>query len=131
MKINFLSIATLLFSILQLTNSFAANTPYFLCGPDEDGCFSGQEQYCACIPYNTAQGSKPYCLNFDNMTCAPLTTYPDCDKNLIFKDQGSCIATIFQSEPTPGCRMVSKSFCEDHHTYICAEDGNPESCQKS
>jgi len=104
---------------------------YLLCGPNEDGCYRNIYQYCNCIPYNEQQGSQPYCLDFDNMRCHPLTQVPDCDAALIRKDQASCLATIFQSEREPGCRATTQAFCVKHNMYFCDEDGHPGSCHKS
>ncbi len=117
-------------SSFHVTPSYAQNELYYLCGPDEDGCPAGFEEYCTCTPLNNHQRTKPYCLDFDNMTCEPLSAVSDCSAQHTFKDQGSCLATIFQSEPTPPCKMVTKLFCEDHHVAMCDAKGNPESCQK-
>ena len=102
---------------------------YFLCGPDEDGCPEGDEHYCACIPESVLP-EQPYCLDFDHMTCAPLAKKPGCDNSLIFRDQQSCLATIFQSEPEPPCVKVKQEFCETHVGYMCDESGDPNSCKK-
>lgn len=115
--------------VLLLTLSSAHAQPYFLCGPDEDGCPEGDEQYCACIPANPAP-DQPFCLDFDAMTCAPLTQHPDCVKELTFPNQQSCLATIFQSEPEPPCTKVSHKFCRTHFTYLCDASGNPDTCKK-
>ncbi|MDI9818690.1 MULTISPECIES: hypothetical protein [unclassified Legionella] len=101
---------------------------YFLCGPDEDGCFEDVYQYCACIPYNEKEANKPYCLNFDELTCNPLSQVPDCDPGFVYRDQGSCLAVIYQSIAEPPCPLTTKSFCLENHTSICNEDGRPESC---
>src|SRR5690242_4772814 len=86
----------------------------FLCGPDEDGCFKGEYQYCACIPENVKAAGKPFCLDFNKMTCAPLADVPNCDPEMIFKNQGSCLATIFQSEPEPPCPLKTQTFCKQN-----------------
>src|SRR5665811_813961 len=118
-----------LFITCSVTPSYAQIPLYYLCGPDEDGCPKGYEQYCACIPYNDQQKMKPYCLDFDKMTCEPVSNVSDCAPDNTYKDQGSCLATIFQSEPTPPCSIVTKTFCEDHHASMCDENGDPESCR--
>lgn len=115
---------------LWITPSVHAQSPYyFLCGSDEDGCLPGYEQYCACIPEGI-QSDQPYCLDFDNMTCSPLTQHPNCDEGMKFKNQASCLATIYQSEPYPPCTKVTQSFCSSHSTYMCDISGNPNSCKK-
>lgn len=101
---------------------------YFLCGPDEDGCYEGIYQYCTCTPYNDTEANNPYCLDFDKLSCAPLSQTPHCDPSLIYRNQGECLATIFQSEATPPCTIKTHSFCMEHHTSICDTYGQPESC---
>lgn len=103
---------------------------YYLCGSDEDGCFDGYEVYCACIPVSSLQANQLYCLDFDNMTCQLLSERPDCNAALIFKNQVSCIATIFQSEPYPPCKVATQSFCYLNAIFICHENGDPASCKK-
>ncbi|HSW92904.1 MAG TPA: hypothetical protein VLJ15_00950 [Gammaproteobacteria bacterium] len=120
-------LSIVLLFVFQTT--FAESPFYFLCGPDEDGCPEGQEQYCACIPAS-ASPEQPYCLNFDARTCAPLIRQPNCARDLIFSNQETCLATIFQSEPEPPCVKVSQSFCSTHSTYVCNEQGDPDSCKK-
>ena len=115
-----------LFSSISLSHS--ANPLYFLCGPDEDGCFDEIAQYCSCTPYNTKEAKKPYCFDFNKLTCTPLAQVSDCPADFVYKDQGSCLAVIFQSEPSPPCRLTTKSYCLRHNTSICAENGLPESC---
>lgn len=118
-------------ALLCLIQSVQANPPfYFLCGTDEDGCPDGDEQFCACIPANS-NWKEPYCLDFDHMTCVPfIKEHPNCIPTLKFNNQGECLATIFQSEPHPTCRQESLEFCRTHSTYICDENGNPDSCKK-
>jgi hypothetical protein len=115
--------------LFALQGAYAQSPFYFLCGPDEDGCPEGDEQYCACIPASI-NPEQPYCLDFDARTCAPLTQRPGCDSELTFPNQESCLATIFQSEPNPPCAKVSQSFCSTHSTYMCDENGNPDTCKK-
>jgi hypothetical protein len=110
--------------LLMTQNAYSESAFYFLCGSDEDGCFEGQEQYCACIPVNSSYANQAYCLDFDNMTCNPLSLDSDCHKNLIYNNQGSCIATLFQSEPYPPCKIVTYTFCQSHNIHICDENGN-------
>lgn len=120
-----LSLLLLLFS--SMNNGYASNR-YFLCGPDEDGCYEEISQYCACIPYDDLEAGRPYCLNFNEMTCTPLSQTPNCDPAFIFQNQGSCLATIYQSEPRPPCSVTTRSYCLEHHTSICDKNGRPESC---
>ncbi len=108
-----------------------AESRYFLCGSDEDGCFLDQVQYCACIPLSEIHYAEPYCLDFDNMRCESLSETPNCPSQIIFKDQGRCLATIHQSEPEPPCSITSRSFCLENHAWICDESGNPKSCKPS
>lgn len=95
---------------------------YFLCGPDEDGCPSNGYEYCVCIAFDEQQGMHPYCLNFEKGNCIPIKNEPDCDSNLIFDNQASCIATLVQSVPSPPCPLKTRSFCEKHHILICEKD---------
>ncbi|VEG90285.1 hypothetical protein [Legionella spiritensis] len=104
---------------------------YFLCGPDEDGCYDGIYQYCACIPYDDLTGDQPYCLDFNLLTCTPLSRVPDCPASLTFKNQGECLGTIFQSEPLPPCPLTTHSFCLEHHISICDSNGQPDSCRET
>lgn len=102
---------------------------YLVCGPDEDGCYKNIYQYCNCIPVNKQEGNKPYCLDFDEMRCQPLEQVPDCITSLIFKDQASCVSTVFQSGPKPTCPIKPKAFCQQHNMNLCDEDGHPGSCK--
>lgn len=121
---------TFLISILLLTliNPGYSSDRYFLCGPDEDGCFPDIYQYCACIPYNELEANSPYCLDFSMMTCIPLSKSPYCSPSFIFKNQGECLATIYQSEPLPPCKITTRAFCLENKTSICDPDGQPQSC---
>ena len=101
---------------------------YYLCGSDEDGCFLDNAQYCACIPYDEVNAQHGYCLDFGKMTCSPLKDKPDCDDDMKYPNQGECLATIFQSEPKPPCKMTTKTFCTTNHTAFCAMNGEPGSC---
>ncbi|ABS77645.1 hypothetical protein [Coxiella burnetii] len=101
---------------------------YFLCGPDEDGCGPGEYQWCLCMPYDGALAGEPYCLNFDNVSCVPLAQAPNCPKGDIFKDQGTCLAVAFQSEPEPPCPLVDEQFCRQHHVPVCQKDSGAETC---
>ncbi len=107
----------------------AEEPSYYLCGPDEDGCPEGQEQYCACIPFNI-EHEKKYCLNLDDRTCLPVSERPSCDEKMKFDTQGHCLATLMQSEPNPPCREVTKTFCDTHLVYLCDKTGNPDSCKQ-
>jgi hypothetical protein len=114
---------------LLTTNAFAEPSGYYLCGSDEDGCSEGREQFCACIPAGI-HPDKPYCLDFDAMTCNAIVG-PKCANNLIFFDnQGACLATIFQSEPNPACQWVPPAFCHSHPVYLCDSTGNPNTCKQ-
>jgi hypothetical protein len=101
---------------------------YFLCGPDEDGCYQEIYQYCSCIPYDDLEANEPFCLDFDKMICLPLSKKQDCSGSFIFSNQGECLATIFHSEPTHPCQLTTYNFCLEQHTFFCAPDGQPESC---
>lgn len=119
------------FAFLFMLQNVCAEPPfYFLCGPDEDGCPEGSEQYCACIPANI-KWQRQYCLDFDQMKCIPfIKAHPNCSEKLRFDTQAECLATIFQSEPNPVCGQQTLAFCKAHLTYICDENGNPNSCKK-
>ncbi|CAM2981456.1 hypothetical protein LEAN103870_11625 [Legionella anisa] len=117
----------MLLYFMMITPSYCSDR-YFLCGPDEDGCYPDIYQYCACIPYNDWEASSPYCLDFDKLTCTPLSQTTHCDPGLIFKNQGECLATIFQSEPRPPCKITTHQFCIENHTPICDKTGQPKSC---
>ncbi len=121
------------FSIILfcITTTHAQTELDYLCGPDEDGCPAGYEEYCVCVPYNSQQYSKPYCLDFDKMTCEPLSKVNECSADFTYPDQGSCLATIFQSEPEPACRLVTRSFCAEHRVAVCDANGNPDSCMRN
>lgn len=119
----------LLLALLLIQNAYAEPSSYFLCGSDEDGCFEGQEQYCACIPVSATQ-DQPYCLDSDNQTCKPVAQQPDCSKKyIILPNQSDCLATMFQSEAYPPCKIVSQAFCDTHPVYRCDETGH--NCQRS
>jgi hypothetical protein len=130
LKNQIVSLLLLLIALMFCHVSFG-DARYFLCGPDEDGCPENQMQYCACIPLDEINFPKPYCLDFDNMRCEPLSKVPDCNLALIFKDQGRCLATIFQSEPEPPCLTTSLTFCRENHAWICDVSGDPSSCKPS
>ncbi len=117
----------MLLYFMMITSSYCSDR-YFLCGPDEDGCFPDIYQYCVCIPYNDWEANSPYCLDFDKFTCIPLSQTMHCDPGLIFKNQGECLATIFQSEPRPPCKITTHQFCIENHTPICDKMGQPKSC---
>jgi len=125
--IELISCLILVLLLMTLQTVYAGSHSYYLCGPDEDGCPPGQEQYCMCIPVSV-NAEQPYCLDLDNMTCKPAAERPDC--GIILKNQVSCLATMLQSEPNPPCPTVTQSFCHKHSVYMCDEDGNPNSCKK-
>ncbi|CDZ77677.1 hypothetical protein BN59_01967 [Legionella massiliensis] len=102
---------------------------YLLCGPDEDGCYRDIYVWCSCIPYDELHGEQPYCLDFDELRCHPLSSMPGCSPSLTFKNQASCLGVIFQSEPTPGCKKTTRMFCERYRIPNCDMDGYPESCR--
>jgi hypothetical protein len=124
MKI-FWVLMSLLFSVNALGSS-----RYFICGPDEDGCNKRVAQYCSCIPYNDAKANEPYCLDFDAMTCKPISEVSFCYPQLIFKSQGNCLAAMFQSIDTPPCKVTAYDSCVSGHSSICDKDGQLSSCQK-
>lgn len=124
--VNKILLSVVLFCMLQTAQS----SQYFLCGPDEDGCPKGFEQYCACIPVRADQYS-PYCLDLDHMTCNPVSSQPDCkEKEIVVPTQGECVAMMYQSVKTPACKVKTESFCRQHSAAICDETGNPSSCKK-
>ncbi len=118
----------LIISILSYSIFCLAGEKYYLCGPDEDGCPKDAYEYCFCIPYNYNHAESQYCLDFTQLTCVPLERTKYCDPGLTFKSQGHCLATIFQSIPEPPCKIKSQSFCKEHNSYFCNEDGNPIYC---
>lgn len=123
-------IAIIIFTLaILVSGSTYSGEPYIMCGPDEDGCHTDIYKYCACIPYDQDQGQEPYCLDFDRLTCEPLSKVPNCDTSMIHKNQQSCVATIFQSVPNPPCPLRSKEFCIEHQMSLCDGDGKPESCK--
>ena len=108
-----------------------ASDRYFLCGPDEDGCFEESYSSCICIPVDPMNSEAPYCLDFDDLKCTPLSTRPDCSPKLTFNNQNECLATIFQSEPTPPCSFTTLEFCLQKHMMICDPTGQLGRCKKA
>lgn len=104
----------------SLTSPTFGSELYFLCGPDEDGCFEEAYRSCACVPQDN-EISSPHCLDFNTMRCTPLSQVPNCPAHLIYKNQGDCIATIFHSTPTTPCHIKTREFCVDHHIQFCAK----------
>ena len=100
---------------------------YFLCGPDEDGCYPGIYQWCLCEP-KSVNSSEDYCLNFNRLACEPLSEHPDCPEAQIQPDQAHCLATLWQSEPEPLCAEVSREFCLKQHIPLCRLHAGVESC---
>lgn len=117
------------FLMLPAIMTSYANEKYFLCGPDEDGCSADSYQYCLCMPQDDALSSQPYCLDFDNVSCKPLSLMPNCHSGDIFRDQATCLAVAFQSEPEPPCALTDKDFCVQHHIPSCDKDGGVSSCR--
>lgn len=115
---------------LMLSSTTLAETRYFLCGPNEDGCSADQYAYCFCIPYDESNANQPYCLNFDNLSCLPVTTQIDCHPAFLFKNQGECLATIFHSHPGAPCDLTHASFCKKHFISMCDKTGQPNHCIK-
>lgn len=120
----------ILFMVLFMSAANAADW-YFLCGGDEDGCSAEHPEYCFCIPYDGAQANQAYCLNFNNLSCVPLSSKPDCQGGEVFKDQATCLAVAFQSEPTPLCPLTSGEFCQNNHVPTCEVDGGINTCHQS
>jgi len=112
-----------------ITITCHASDKYFICGSDGDACDPGHAKYCACIPYNESNAAKPYCLNFDEMSCTPLSQTPDCPHDFIYKNQGECLSTIYNSTPLPPCAVTTLKFCLDEQSAICDENGQPDSCK--
>ena len=110
----------LFFTWLLFTQSCVAETTYFLCGPDEDGCFQEKDYYrfCVCIPQDPIAFAKPYCLDWDKRACIS-TEKDDCHHGVTFHTQSECIAAFFQSEPHPPCQLKTRAFCEENHVRIC------------
>ncbi len=115
--------------VLLFVNIAQADQPYWLCGPDEDGCPADGYQFCFCIPQDPVHANEPYCLDFNALSCAPLADKPDCNPYLTFKDQASCLATIFHSMPDVPCTPTTRSFCETHKTAICDKSGKLDTCR--
>lgn len=113
--------------LFLLTTSLYSTEFYYLCGSDEYGC--SDYRFCACIPAHDTQANLPYCLDLDNLTCLPLSQTPKCYPLFIYKNQGECLATLFQSEPQPPCQLVPQSTCIDNSIPICNADGNFYSCK--
>lgn len=103
---------------------------YFLCGPDEDGCFENEYKDCACIPHDHVAYS-PHCLDFSTLRCKPLVDMPHCPAHLIYKNQGDCIATIFHSTPMSPCHVKTREFCVQHKIMFCDYNGEPSNCHMS
>ncbi len=116
-------------SFLLFMGVCPAQEQYFLCGPDEDGCNPDEYSSCLCMPYDGPLASQAYCLDFDNLSCVPLSLMPNCPRGDIMKNQASCLATAFQSEPTPPCPLTTKEFCVTHKVAICDKDGGVNTCQ--
>lgn len=120
----------MIFFMSFYSNSALSDNLYYLCGPDEDGCYEGIYQYCACIPQNPIQFNTPFCFDFDKRTCKPISEVKDCDTHFVFQDQATCLAVMFQSTPKPPCLLTTEAFCREHQSYLCEADGYPSSCHK-
>lgn len=127
MKFNF-TFCCLFCSLFFYINISYCSELYFLCGPDEDGCYEEIAQYCACIPHDDEYANRPYCFNFNALTCTPLSLTPNCSSDFTFANQGECLAMIYQSMSKPPCPLTTKKACLLHNTSICAQNGNPDSC---
>lgn len=122
---------SLLFAGLFFYATFSYSSElYFLCGPDEDGCFDDQYQHCACIPHDNV-ANTPHCLDFTTMTCKPLSEPTNCRPDLIFKNQSDCVATLFHSTLTTPCRVKTRDFCIQHHIQFCDHNAEPNHCHAS
>lgn len=92
--------------LLQTTSIFSVPFYNYLCGADEDGCYSNEPDTCLCIAGNPDETS--ICFTYES--CVP----PDpltqqCAYNQINeKTEARCLATLWQSEPTPACRPLTK-----------------------
>ena len=117
-----------IFHYLLINSSYAS--PYFVCGPDENGCYDEIYEYCSCIPVNETDYPKPFCLNFNKLTCTPLSETPNCDTSSIYPNQATCLATIFHSIPDTPCTIRTHSFCVENHAYFCDPNGDPNTCHK-
>ena len=109
-----------------ITSSYSSDL-YFLCGPDEDGCFEDDYSSCACVPHDT-EAYTAHCLDMKNLRCTPLSQVTNCPSHLIFKNQGDCVATIFHSTPRKPCRIKTRSFCIENHITFCDRNGDPYNC---
>ena len=119
----------LLFAGTLLSTSCLAETTYFLCGPDEDGCFEQDDYYrfCTCIPQDPITFSHPYCLDWDKMACISTDKDP-CQNGVTFKTQSDCVSTLYQSEPRPPCPLKTRFFCEENHIHMCDSTSNAAAC---
>ncbi len=119
----------IIFLFLSLfLNVSNANSLYYLCGSDEDGCNGPDYLGCLCMPFDNKLAHQPYCLDFDNVSCVPLSKMKNCDPNNIIKDQATCLAVAFQSEPIPPCGLTTDTFCNEHHIPTCDQDGGEATC---
>ena len=100
---------------------------YFLCGPDEDGCFEDNYSACACV-LQDHDANSPHCLDFTTIRCIPASQMTHCPAHSLFKNQGDCIATIFHSTQTTPCHVKSQVFCIQHHIQFCDDNGDPRHC---
>ena len=101
----------------------------YLCGPNEDGCSSADTSSCLCMPVDASANATPYCLDFNTLSCLPMTPGRQCiSGNVLVSTQSRCLALAFQSEELPACKEVPVTFCVNQHIALCAKDGGPSSC---
>ncbi len=102
-----------LWMLCLIVSGANAEKPYYLCGPDEDGCPS--DDYTSCLCVASRGPAYAYCLDISHRRCFPLSVSSDCHPDDIFKYEGECLATLLQSEPQPPCQSITKKFCIQHH----------------
>ena len=102
--------------VISFSPTYAIYKNFFLCGSDEDGCNKAKpDAGCLCIPRHHGL-SKKYCLTFTtkDVKCIPLLLSKNCPAENIIKNQRTCVALAFQSEPTPACPRVTYRYCHKH-----------------
>lgn len=117
-----------LFVFIFCVSATQANKLYFLCGPDEDGCFDDDYTSCACLPQDAEPG-MPHCLDFNELRCIPLSQTAHCNPLYVFKTQGDCLASMFHSTQTTPCHLKPRSFCIQNHIQFC--DYNANNCHSA
>ncbi|MFY7698337.1 MAG: hypothetical protein ACOVQX_05955 [Legionella sp.] len=121
-------IVLLLSLVVIMFHSCWANNRYFICGPDEDGCPEDNEHYCFCIPYDEQYANQPHCLDLVHLRCMPYQPHASCNIHLIYRNQSECLATIFQSEPIPACKITNLLHCQQVKAHVCNKYGQLTSC---